>query len=154
MQRTDKYKESEKFRDLVLIEDLERRYGPAMAQEILDQLKKAENPKGNSKPADYFSVKALSEGSEIYRREAQTALKRLKAWKNENQNARDDVVGLEGIFLQREFEKSFSFFLRFNRGYHVLYRQAMEAYKVRAYAPYKEIRVNEADQTTIMSKAA
>ena len=57
--------------DLALAEDLERRYGPAMAQDILDQLKKAEGCTG---PADYLSVKTLSEGEELYRRDAQEAL--------------------------------------------------------------------------------
>lgn len=116
--------------DVALREDLERRYGPAMAQDILDQLKKAE---GSSGTADYLSVKTLSEGEEIYRREAQEALKRLKACKRGKTESHKGVVEFEGAFLQKEFERSFSFYLRFHKGYHVLYRQAMQAYKVKAY---------------------
>lgn len=118
--------------DLALAEDLERRYGPAMAQDILDQLKKAE---GRSGSADYLSVKTLSEGEEIYRRDAQEALKRLKAWKCGHLQNRKGVIEFEGPFLLKEFERSFSFYLRFHKAYHVLYRQAMQVYKVKAYVP-------------------
>ena len=48
--------------DTALREDLERRYGPAMAQDILDQLKKADSLQ---ECPDYLSVKTLSEGEEI-----------------------------------------------------------------------------------------
>lgn len=118
--------------DLTLAEDLERRYGPAMAQDILDQLKKAESASGS---ADYLSVKTLSEGEELYRRDAQAALKRLKASKRAKIKARERVIEFEGAFLLKEFERSFACYMRFHKGYHVLYRQAMQAYKVKAYVP-------------------
>ncbi len=118
--------------DKALREDLERRYGPAMAQDILDQLNKAEGPTG---PADYLSVKTLSEAEEMYRRNAQTTLKRLKASKRCKAQSWNGVIEFEGAFLLKEFERSFAFYLRFNKGYHVLYRQAMQAYKVKAYVP-------------------
>jgi len=54
-----------KWDDVALREDLERRYGPAMAQDILDQLKKAEGLNSPDAAADYLSVKTLSEGEEI-----------------------------------------------------------------------------------------
>jgi hypothetical protein len=121
--------------DLALREDLERRYGPAMAQDILDQLKKAEGLCGPKSAPDYLSVKTLSEGEELFRRDAQEALKRLKAWKRGRTESREGVVEFEGAFLLKEFERSFAFYLRFHKGYHVLYRQAMQAYKVKAYVP-------------------
>ena len=135
-----------KGNDLALREDLERRYGPAMAQDILDQLKKADASKGT---ADYLSVKTLSEGEEMYRRDAQEALKRLKTWKRGKAESREGVVEFEGPFLQKEFERSFSFYLRFHKGYHVLYRQAMQAYKVKAYVPAYQI-----DHTNSFMQAA
>ncbi len=128
-----------KGNDLALREDLERRYGPAMAQDILDQLKKADASNG---AADYLSVKTLSEGQEMYRRDAQEALKRLKAWKHGKAESCQGVVEFEGPFLQKEFERSFSFYLRFHKGYHVLYRQAMQAYKVKAYVTAYQIDQN------------
>lgn len=134
--------------DMALREDLEHRYGPAMAQDILDQLKKAEGVCPSKTAPDYLSVKTLSEGEEMYRRDAQEALKRLKAWKRGKVEARKSVVEFEGPFLQKEFERSFGFYLRFHKGYHVLYRQAMHAYKVKAYVPAHQI-----EQTTILQVA-
>jgi hypothetical protein len=125
-----------------LREDLERRYGPAMAQDILDQLKKAEGLCGPKSAPDYLSVKTLSEGEEMYRRDAQEALKRLKVWKRGRTESRKGVVEFEGAFLLKEFERSFAFYMRFHKGYHVLYRQAMQAYKVKAYVPAYQIEQN------------
>jgi hypothetical protein len=135
-----------KGNDSALKEDLERRYGPAMAQDILDQIKKAD---ASNAHADYLSVKTLSEGEEMYRRDAQKALKRLKAWKCGQTESRKGVVEFEGAFLLKEFERSFAFYLRFHRGYHVLYRQAMEAYKIKAYVPSYQI-----EQSNSVHKAA
>ena len=125
--------------DTALREDLERRYGPAMAQDILDQLNRAKSVTG---PADYLSVKTLSEAEEMYRRDAQAALKRLKVSKRGKADSHNGVIEFEGAFLLKEFERSFSFYLRFHKGYHVLYRQAMQAYKVKAYVPAYQIEQN------------
>ena len=138
-----------KGNDTALREDLERRYGPAMAQDILDQIKKAEGLCGPESAPDYLSVKTLSEGEEMYRRDAQKALKRLKAWKRGHSETRNGVIELEGAFLLKEFERSFAFYLRFHKGYHVLYRQAMQAYKVKAYVPAYQI-----DHTNSFMQAA
>lgn len=146
---TDIYKKSNKGDDLAVREDLERRYGPAMAQDILDQLKKAEGPNTPKSAPDYLSVKALSEGEEIYRREARIILKRLKAWKRDNAAERKGVVEFESAFLLKEFERSFGFYLRFHKGYHALYRQAMHVYKVKAYVPAYQTEQN----TTILQAA-
>lgn len=135
MQTIETKRESLKQADLALIEDLERRYGPAMAQEILDQLKKAEALEASKSIPDCLPVKAMSEAEEMYRQEARIILKRLKAWRRDNPRDGQDVLEFEGAFLQRELERTFGFYLRFNKGFHVLYRQAMRAYKVKAYVP-------------------
>ena len=141
-------------KDLKLQEDLERRFGEGMAQEIMDQIKKADNiNKGLNTRPDYYGVKALSEGAEIYRREAQIALKRLKMWKRNHDEAKPGVVDWDGAFLKSQFERTFSFYLRFNRSFHILYRQAMEAYKVAGAYPYKEVRTDQAEQTTTSQAA-
>lgn len=136
--------ESAKAKNMALREDLERRYGPGMAQDILDQLKKAEGPNSGKDEADYLSVKTLSEAEELYRREAQIALGRFKEWRRGADASRKGVVEFEGAFLQKDFERAFSFYLRFHKGYHVLYRQAMQAYKVKAYVPTHKIDQNNA----------
>ncbi len=61
---TDINKEFFKKDDLALIEDLERRFGPAMAQEIMDELKKAEKPKKVASGINYMGAKTLSEAAE------------------------------------------------------------------------------------------
>lgn len=133
---------SDKAHNSALREDLERRYGPGMAQDILDQLAKAESPGTGKGEAGYLSVKTLSEAEELYRREAQIALKRLREWKCGADESIQGVVEFEGAFLQKDFERSFSFYRRFHKGYHVLYRQAMQAYKVKAYVPAHKIDQN------------
>lgn len=123
--------------DLKLQEDLERRFGPAMAQDIMDQLKKAENG-GQNGPADYMDAKALSEGTELYRRETQAALKRLKSLKHHSGVKAPGIIDWDEAFLQKQMEKSLGFYLRFNKGYFILYRQTMDAYKIVGTNPYKE----------------
>jgi hypothetical protein len=113
-----------------------------MAQDIMDQIRKAEGLNNPKTAPDYLSVKTLSEGEELYRRDAQEALKRLKMWKRGKTESRKDVVEFEGAFLLKEFERSFAFYMRFHKGYHVLYRQAMHAYKVKAYIPAYQIEQN------------
>ena len=149
--------EIEKKGDISLLEDLERRFGPAMAQQIIDELKKAESPeKAASGDFNYIGAKAMSEAAEMYRREAQTALQRYKNWKGKSGIAQKDVVDLEGAFLKNEFQRSFGFYRRFHKGFFTVYRQAMQTYKTGFYVPYKvnKIRLNEAWDTTTMKIAA
>ncbi len=153
---TETYKENTKKDDFALAEDLERRFGPAMAQQIMDELKKAEKPKKVASSFDYMGAKTLSEASEIYRREAQASLRRYKIWKGECGIALKDVVDMEGAFLKKEFQRSFDFYRRFNKGFFIIYRQAMQTYKTGSYVPYKikKLRLNEAWENTTMRMAA
>ncbi len=143
--------------DLALLADLERRFGEAMAQEIMAEVKKADNmSKGLIKEIPgYCGIKALSEGAELYRREAQEALERLKAWKYRHAEDKPGIVEWDGAFLQRQFQRKHQFYMRFHKSYFILYRQAMDAYRVSGITtnPYKEVRINPTEQTT-MSKAA
>lgn len=153
---TDINKEFFKTDDLALVEDLERRFGPAMAQQIMDELKKAEKPKKLAPGIDYMGAKTLSEASEMYRRDAQTALRRYKNWKGECGISMKDVVDMEGAFLKKEFQRSFDFYRRFNKGFFTIYRQAMQTYKTGSYVPYKtkKVRLNEEWENTTMLIAA
>lgn len=154
---TENHKENTKKDDFALTEDLERRFGPAMAQQIMDELKKAANPKKVASGSfDYMAAKTLSEASEMYRREAQTALRRYKIWKGECGIAMKDVVDMEGAFLKKEFQRNFDFYRRFNKGFFIIYRQAMQAYKTGSYVPDKtrKLHLNEAWENTTMRMAA
>ena len=153
IQKTDKTGQNN---DLIMLEDLERRFGPAMAQQIMDELKKAENHKKVASEINYMGAKALSEASEMYRREAQTALHRYKDWKSDSEIALKDVVGIEGVLLKKEFQRNFNFYRRFNKGFFTIYRQAMKTYKTGTYVPYKtkKISLDEVWQNTVMAVAA
>ena len=61
---TETYPENTKKDDFALTEDLERRFGPAMAQQIMDELKKAERPQKVATGFNYIGAKALSEAAE------------------------------------------------------------------------------------------
>ncbi len=136
IQKNDKTGQNQ---DQSLFEDLERRYGFAMAQEIMDQLKKAENlHKKVSGSIDYMSAKALSEAAEIYRQDAKLALRRYKNWQASRGEAMKGVIDMEGAFLKKEFQRSFDFYRRFNKAFFITYRQAMQTYKTGAYVPYKQ----------------
>ena len=153
---TDINKEFFKKDDLALIEDLERRFGPAMAQEIMDELKKAEKPKKVASGINYMGAKTLSEAAEMYRRDAQTALRRYKNWKDGWGIDLKDAVDMEGAFLKKEFQRSFDLYRRFHKGFFTVYRQAMQIHKTGSYVPYKtkKVRLNKAWENTTMLMAA
>ena len=156
MYKTENIKENGQNQDQSLFEDLECRYGFAMAQDIIDQLKKAENlNKKVSGPINYMAAKALSEAAEIYRLETKTALSRYKNWQNAKGAAMKDVIDMEGAFLKKELQRSFQFYRRFHKAFFVTYRQAIETYKTGTYAPKQdEIRVQEAWDKTTLDMAA
>ncbi len=141
--------------DLKLQEDLERRFGEALAQELMAEIKKADDmSNGSTKEIPgYCGVKALSEGAEIYRREAQGALERLKTWRRCHTNGRPGIVEWDGAFLLRQFERKRQFYMRFHKSYFILYRQAMDAYRVAGGCPHKEVRTDQAKQATVSQAA-
>ncbi len=156
---TDNIKKFFSKDDQELIKDLEHRYSaPGVAQQVFDQIKKAEalNQKTNEK-IDFMSVKAISEAGEVYRKEAQELLKRLKTMKRYSRKAANDVVKWEDKALEKEFKKFFNFFLRCNKAYWILYRQGMQTYKTGTYVPYEPKKVSLLDQAwqnTVMAVAA
>ena len=106
----------------VLQEELERRYGPAMAQEIVDQIKKAE--KTDHQP-DYMAVKAVSEAVELFRNEAQQAIHRIKARKTV---ANDDITNLGEKRAWKDLEKFFGLYVTMHCIYSRMYRKAIAPY--------------------------
>lgn len=149
MYTIEKINENSKENDIDLFEDLERRFGPAMAQQIMDELKKAEKPKKVASNIDYMGAKTLSEASEMYRQEAKISLRHYKIWKGQDGTAIKDVVDIEGAFLKKEFQRSFDFYRRFNQGFFTIYRQAMQAYEVKAFTANYQTK-----QSNILIKAA
>ena len=114
-----------------LYQELEERYGPAMAQGIVDQVKKAE--KKNYVP-DYMPVKALSEAIEVIRPEAQSLLKQIK---QNRFKANAVVIHLDQKKLKQEFEHLFDCYWQLQKTFYTLYSRFMNAYAQPVAANYK-----------------
>ena len=108
-----------------LYEELELRYGPAMAQEIIDQVKKTEDQ--DNKP-EYMAVKALSEAVEIFRVDAQGIVKKLKNIKSND--LPDDIANLEEKRLQNELKRIFSCYWIAQHSFYTSYKRAIKGAEV------------------------
>jgi len=91
----------------ILQEELETRYGPAMAQEIIDQVKKTE--KTNEMP-DYMNFHAMSEILENLRQETQKSLKSLKLLRKTGQTQKQGrgVINFEETKSTAKLKKLFT----------------------------------------------
>ncbi len=107
-----------------LQDQLEAQYGPAVAQDIIDRLRKTGNV---AKTPDYMDVKAMSELQEKFRAQAMMAVWRLKEWrKSQTKNVfQKNLVQLEGVFLQRQCEDSIKLYRQATKSYFAMYREAM-----------------------------
>ena len=107
-----------------LQDDLEKQYGPAVAQDIVDRLKKNGNV---AKTPDYMDVKAMSEIQERFRAQAMMAVWRLKEWRRaQHKNIfQKNLVQLEGVFLQRQCEDAIRLYRQANKSYFAMYREAL-----------------------------
>lgn len=129
-----------------LQEELTNRYGPAMAQEIIDQIKKTE--KTNEMP-DYMNFHALSEILENLRQEAQEALKNLRNQKKSRQSR--GVINLDEKTAQAEFEHLFSLYYKTQKAFYRMYRSAMAAH-IEEIPSWK--KYHKTSQKPEMAKAA
>ena len=104
---------------------LEKQYGPAVAQEIVDRIGKI-GP--ISKTPDYMDVKAMSEMQERFRAQAMMAVWRLREWrKTQTKTSFENLIQLEGAFLQRQCEDAIKLYRQANKTYFAMYREAMAA---------------------------
>ena len=108
-----------------LYEELELHYGPAMAQEIIDQVRKTEDQ--DNKP-EYMAVKALSEAVEIFRADAQEIVKKLKNIKSNDLPA--EVASLEEKRLQNELNHIFDCYWIAQHSFYTLYDRAIKGAEV------------------------
>lgn len=108
--------------------DLEAQYGPAVAQDIIDQLNRANKGARRTAP-DYMDVKAMSELQERFRAQAMMAVWKLKEWRRQHEltSPHTNLVVLEGAFLQRQCEEAIKLYRLANKNYHSMYREAMDA---------------------------
>jgi hypothetical protein len=110
-----------------LHEELEKQYGPAVAQDIIDRIRK-NGPM--AKTPDYMDVKAMSELAERFRAQAMMAVWRLKAWrKGQDKPAfQANLIQLEGAFLQRQCEDAIKLYRQAHKTYFAMYREALASF--------------------------
>lgn len=110
-----------------LQDELEKQYGPAVAQDIVDRIYK-HGP--ITKKPEYMDVKAMSELQERFRAQAMMAVWRFKEWRKTQNRAvfnQKNLVHLEGVFLQRQCEDAVALYRLANKSYFAMYREAMDA---------------------------
>ena len=134
----------------ILQEELENRYGPAMAQEIIDQVKKTE--KTNEMP-DYMNFHAMSEILENLRQETQESLKNLKIQRKTGQKQKQGrgVINFEATKAETEFERLFGLYCKAQKAFYRMYRSAMAAH-VEEVPSWK--KYHKTNPTPEMAKAA
>lgn len=110
---------------LALYEELEVRYGAPMAQEIVDQIKKADE---QDNKVDFMPVKAISEALELFRGESRQIVKKLKEAKLKGFS--DDIASLEEKRLQNELEHIFNCYWLSQQAFYKLYDKAMKICEV------------------------
>lgn len=112
-----------------LQEKLEKQYGPAVAQDIVDHLRK---PGDAPKAPDYMDVKAMSELQERFRAQAMMAVWRLREWRKVHIKLTfpQNLIQLEGALLQRHCEAAIALYRLANKSYFTMHREAMASFRV------------------------
>lgn len=107
--------------------DLERQYGPGVAQEIIDRIQE----KGPvTKAPDYMDVKAMSELAERFRAQAMMAVWRLREWRKTQAKPsfQQNLIQLEGVFLERQCSEAITLYRLANKTFFSMYREAMASF--------------------------
>lgn len=109
-----------------LQDELEIKYGPAVAQDIADRLRKSGNV---ARTPDYMDVKAMSELQERFRAQAMIAVWRLREWRQSHaQSHPQNLIQLEGVFLKRQCEDAIKLYRLATTNYHRMYAEAMASF--------------------------
>ena len=124
--RNTKYKFDERAYE-ALYEELEVRYGAAMAQEIVDQIKKVED---KDYQPDYMPVKAVSEALELFRQETRRSLTQLKAARATQKDVAEDVINLDAQRLLKDFERNLACYWQIQHSFYELYDRALKICEV------------------------
>lgn len=133
---------------LALYEELEVRFGPALAQSIVDEIKKV-NASDQGNDQDYMAVKALSEVVELFRREARHALKALKAVRRGiAKDLPESIPSLAGECARRDLERKLACYHVAQKAFYTLYRRALKEIEYPG-KKYQTVHLPE-----MMSKAA
>lgn len=125
-----------------LQDELETKYGPAVAQDVVDRIRKTDALTGAAKAPDYMDVKALSELAERFRGQAMMAVWKLRTWRKADgrTSCAGNLVELEGVFLQRQCEDAIILYRQANKAYWSAFRDAMAFYAARSSTADLETR--------------
>ncbi len=110
---------------IALYEELEVRYGAAVAQEIVDQIKKADEQ--DNKP-EFMAVKAVSETLEMFRKETREIRKKLK--KVRSDNIPEDIAHLDEKRLENDLSRLFECYWLSQQAFYKLYHRAIKICEV------------------------
>jgi len=137
-------KQNQKTSLEALYDELEGRYGPAVAQEIVDQVKKTEDQ--DNQP-EFMAVKALSETLELFRGEAQEIVRKLKL--ERSKDFLGNIENLEIKRLQNDLKTTWNCYWTVQHGFYKSYNKAMKMCEVPA-----TYRYDKYTQPTKMKMAA
>ncbi len=136
----------------VLYEALEERYGLVLAQQIIDEIKKADN---RDYLPDYVAAKSVSEAVEFIRPKAQKTLKSLKQAKSETSRLPDGVKSLYLKRAEQDFERLFGAYILAKATYNDFYTRIMTDIQKRRYVPRPDFTdVPRNPETAELRKAA
>lgn len=141
-------KEKQKNSLLALYGELEVRFGPALAQSIVDEIKKVNEGNQDNDHQDYMAVKALSEVVELFRRETRNALKAFKATQDQMNGLPENIPSLAGERARRDLERKLACYYIAQKAFYTLYRRALKEMEYPG-KKYQTVHLPE-----MMSKAA
>lgn len=109
--------------DIQLLQDeLEQRYGPAAAQDIIDQLLKTQR---QDDVTSCLLVKALCDMTGLFREEAKETLAAFRASRATPARYGDNVLSLEASRLEQKFRKIYRLYWISMKLYYPLYGTAL-----------------------------
>ena len=110
---------------IALYEELEVRYGAALAQEIVDQIKKADEQ--DNQP-EFMAVKAISEALEVFRADTKEIVKKLR--NEQNKGFSGDIANLDAKRLQNDLNRLLECYWLSQQAFYKMYRKAMKICEV------------------------
>lgn len=117
-----------------LQDQLEQRYGPALSQQILEEIRKTEHH-ARSMPAYGSELRELSELVKMFRAQAVQSLWRLRSWRKREDyvSPNQKFIQMEGEFLARQLSDSVALYRQGNHHYHQALKLAMSELKTDYY---------------------
>lgn len=117
-----------------LQDELELRYGAAMAQEIIDEIRKVEDP--DFLP-DYITVKAASEVLEFFRAKTKEKLGILTLRRMAGVWTAPGIIDLDDKRMEKEVATFFGLYFQAQHIFYRLYARAMSQYTANAPKAYR-----------------